>query len=376
MKIVIAIDSFKSSLTSLQAGNAAAEGIRRADRNADIKVFPLADGGEGTTAALVDGLHGSYRNLEVTGPTGKPVRCSYGMIAAKKTAVIEMAAAAGLALLSETEKNPLHTTSYGVGEMIRDAISLGYRKFLIGIGGSATNDGGVGMLQALGYHFLDKNGSEVTYGAEGLKNLCSISVTDRLPELGECEFHVACDVSNPLCGEQGCSMVFGPQKGADLSMAEEMDNWMHNYAAAAHSIVQKTDENFPGAGAAGGLGFAFMTFLHASLESGIKIVMDALSMEDAIKQADYVVTGEGRLDGQTAMGKAPVGVAEIAGKYGKKVIAFSGAVTTEARQLNEKGITAYFPILRNCISLKEAMDTDTAMSNMKDTAEQVFRLLV
>lgn len=174
------------------------------------------------------------------------------------------------------------------------------------------------MLQALGYHFLDENGGEVPYGAEGLKCLRSISAADRLPELGDCEFHVACDVSNPLCGTQGCSMVFGPQKGAGPSMTETMDNWMHGYAALARSIVPEADADFPGAGAAGGLGFAFMTFLHASLESGIKIVMDALSIEDAIRQADYVVTGEGRLDGQTAMGKAPVGIAAIAAKYGKK----------------------------------------------------------
>jgi glycerate kinase len=376
MRVVVAIDSFKGSVSSLQAGNAAADGIRRADSRAEVTVFPLADGGEGTVNALVEGLHGRYRSAEVTGPVGRPVMSVYGMAEDGSLAVIEMASAAGLALLKETEKDPMHTTSYGVGETIRDAIRNGCRRFIIGIGGSATNDGGAGMLQALGFEFLDADGKEIPPGAEGLQRLQRISCIHKLPALADCEFRVACDVDNPLCGSRGCSMIFGPQKGADLPMAEAMDQCMRRYAAIVHEEFPGADENYPGAGAAGGLGFAFRTFLGASLESGIGIVADALSIEDAIRKADYVVTGEGRLDGQTAMGKAPVGIAKIAAKHGKKVIAFSGAVTPEARVLNERGITAFFPVVRGCISLQDAMETDRTISNLKDTAEQVFRLLI
>ena len=226
MKIVTAIDSFKGSMTSMEAGQAAAEGIQRVDVDAEVIVRPLADGGEGTVEALVSGMNGTLQKVQVTGPLGEPVICEYGIIESTKTAVIEMAGAAGITLVSDEERNPLNTTTYGVGEVIRDAIDKGCRRFLVGIGGSATNDGGVGMLQALGYGFLDKDGNQVPFGAKGLKVLEEITDTYVLPELKECKFKIACDVTNALCGEQGCSAVFGPQKGATPEMICQMDQWL------------------------------------------------------------------------------------------------------------------------------------------------------
>lgn len=233
MKIVTAIDSFKGSMTSMEAGRAVAEGIHRADAGAEVLVRPLADGGEGTVEALTSGMNGSRQQVQVTGPLGTPVICEYGIIEASGTAVIEMAGAAGITLVPDEKRNPLYTTTYGVGEVIRDAIKKGCRRFIIGIGGSATNDGGTGMLQALGYGFLDKNGNQIPFGARGLKVLETITETHVLQELKECRFRIACDVTNSLCGEQGCSAVFGPQKGATPSMVVEMDQWLENYAALA-----------------------------------------------------------------------------------------------------------------------------------------------
>lgn len=373
MKAVIAFDSFKGSLTSMEAGAAAAEGLRRADGDAEIYVSPLADGGEGTVEALVCGMKGMMREISVTGPLGSPVTCEYGMIGTK-TAIIEMSGAAGLTQVPKDMRNPLNTTTYGVGEVIKDAIGQGCRKFIVGIGGSATNDGGIGMLQALGYGFLDQEGKQVPLGAKGLEVLAAIEDLQVLPELKECEFRVACDVTNPLCGEKGCSAVYGPQKGADPDMIESMDQWLSAYAGLANSKYAKADQNFPGAGAAGGLGFAFLTFTNAVLESGIQIVLEESRLEERIKAADLVITGEGCLDGQTAMGKAPIGVARLAKKYGKPVIAFSGCVMKDAKECNFNGIDAFFPILRSVVTLEEAMDPETARNNMKDTAEQVFRL--
>ena len=374
MKVVIAVDSFKGSMTSLEAGNAAAKGIRRADPEAEVIVRPLADGGEGTVEALVGGRNGEMRQIKATGALGKPVNCGYGVIRETKTAVIEMSAAAGITLVSGKEKNPLYTTTWGVGEMIKDAISLGCRKFIVGIGGSATNDGGVGMLQALGYGFLDQDGHQIPRGAIGLKELAEIRDDRVLPELSRCEFRIACDVTNALCGEAGCSAVYGPQKGATPEMIRDMDAWLSRYAQIAKKKYVKADAMFPGAGAAGGMGFAFLTFMNATLESGIHIVLDELGLEEDLKCADVVVTGEGRLDGQTAMGKAPVGVAMLAKKYGLPVFAFCGSVTEGAAACNGKGIDAFFPILRSVGTLAEAMDTERAKKNMADTAEQVFRM--
>ena len=374
MKAVIAIDSLKGSLSSIEAGQAIAEGIKKADVKAEVVIRPLADGGEGTVEALVCGMNGTLQHVKVTGPLGEPVVCEYGIIDETKTAVIEMSGAAGITLVPDTKKNPFYTTTYGVGEVIRDAIEKGCRRFIVGIGGSATNDGGIGMLQALGYGFLNKDGQQVPFGAIGLKELETITDTYVLPELAECEFKIACDVTNPLCGENGCSAVYGPQKGADPSMIMEMDKWLRYYAALAREKFPKANPNEPGTGAAGGLGFAFLTFTNAVLESGIKIVLEETKLESYVKEADVVVTGEGRLDFQTAMGKAPVGVAGLAKKFDIPVLAFAGSVTKDATECNKNGIDAFFPILRGISTLEEAMKPENAKQNLTDTAEQAFRL--
>ena len=375
MKVVVTIDSMKGSLTSMEAGNAAAEGIRRAVSGVEVVVRPLADGGEGTVDALVCGMGGSRQKVTVTGPLGAPVDCVYGIVEEAKLAVIEMAGAAGITLLSRKERNPLHTTTYGVGEVIKDAVAKGCRRFVVGIGGSATNDGGIGMLQALGYGFLDKEKRQIPFGAKGLERLNSITDDSVIPELAECEFRVACDVTNVLCGENGCSAVYGPQKGATPSMIAQMDEWLRHYAALAKARYPKADALKEGTGAAGGLGFAFLGFTNAVLEPGIKIVLEETGLEGYIKDADFVVTGEGRLDGQTAMGKAPTGVAGLAKKYHIPVVALAGSVTKEASACNQKGIDAFFPVLRNVVTLEEAMKPENAAANLADTAEQVFRLI-
>lgn len=375
MKAVIAIDSLKGSLSSIEAGNAIAEGIRRADSQNLTVVRPLADGGEGTVDALVYAMNGEMQEITVTGPLGIPVHCTYGIIRDTKTAVLEMSGAAGITLVSDEKKNPLHTTTYGVGEIIKDAISKGCRRFIVGIGGSATNDGGVGMLQALGYGFLDKKGKQIPFGAKGLEILDSITDDGILPELAECQFKIACDVTNILCGKTGCSAVYGPQKGATPEMTRQMDQWLGAYASLAQQTYPKANPNQPGTGAAGGLGFAFLTFTNAVLESGIQIVLEETQLARYIKDADIVITGEGRLDGQTAMGKAPVGVAKLAKNYGIPVIAFAGSVTKDASECNKNGIDAFFPILRSITTLAEAMEPEHAKNNLTDTAEQVFRLL-
>lgn len=375
MNIVIAIDSFKGSIRSIEAGKCAANGIRKVYPDAIITVQPLADGGEGTVDALTSGCNGTFMHACVTGPLGSPVDCVYGMLPESKTAIIEMAGAAGLTLVPDSKRNPLYTTTYGVGEIIKDAIRNGCRHFIIGIGGSATNDGGIGMLQALGFDLTDALGKPISFGAIGLKQLSSISNVHALPELKECTFRIACDVTNPLCGPNGCSSVFAPQKGANAEIITAMDTWLSCYAALAQKIYPKADSTFPGSGAAGGLGFAFRTFLNASLESGIQIVLEETNLADAVRSADIVVTGEGRLDGQTVMGKAPIGVARIAKKYQKPVIAFAGCVTADAAACNAAGIDAFFPILQCPTSLAEAMNTDFTKENITRTVEQVFRLI-
>lgn len=375
MNITIAIDSLKGSLTSLEAGISIKKGIKKVFNDAQVCVRPLADGGEGTVEALTLGMGGILESIEVTGPIGKPVVCDYGIVHEDKLAIIEMAGAAGITLISEEEKNPLVTTSFGVGEVIKDAIYKGCRNFLIGIGGSATNDGGIGMLQALGYGMLDTSGAQVEYGAKGLSRLKNITTDYAIPELKDCFFKIACDVSNPLCGTNGCSAVFGPQKGATPDMILKMDQWMQEYAILSTEIFPKANMEYAGAGAAGGLGFAFLTYMNSELESGVKIVLEETKLEKYIKDADIVITGEGRLDAQTVMGKAPIGVAEIAKKYDKPVLAFAGCVNRDAVMCNDAGIDAFFPIIRRIETLEEAMDSKNAEKNIIDTVEQVFRLI-
>lgn len=376
MRTVVAIDSFKGSLPSMEAGSAVADGIRRVDPKAEVVVRPLADGGEGTVDALIAGMGGLRRTVRVTGPAGNPVYCDYGIIRASRTAVIEMSGAAGITLVSGAKKNPLHTTTYGVGEVIRDAMERGCRRFVVGIGGSATNDGGIGMLQALGYGLLDARGAQVAHGAEGLRDLARITTDHAMPELAACEFLVACDVTNPLCGPMGASAVFGPQKGATPEMVESMDAWLADYAALAAQVSPHADATHPGVGAAGGLGFAFRAFTNAQLDSGTRIVLRETDLESYVRDADLVITGEGRLDEQTAMGKAPIGVAGLAKRHGKPVLAFAGAVTKGAIACNDQGIDAFFPILRRPSTLEEAMEPKVAAENLRDTVEQVYRLLM
>ena len=374
MKVVIAIDSFKGSMTSLEAGGAVKDALLRVDPNAEAKVLPLADGGEGTVAAMCAGLGGEMVEAEVTGPLGERVTAKYCIVNGS-TAVIEMAEAAGLTLVPPEMRDPMFTTTYGVGELMLNAIARGCRSFIVGIGGSATNDGGVGMLSALGFEFFDKDGQNIARGAYGLDALASISAANACPGLKDCTFRVACDVDNPLCGARGCSAVYGPQKGATPESVVIMDGWLGRYAEMAKGVFPNADSEYPGSGAAGGLGFAFMTFLAASLESGIKIILSETGIEEHIKNADVVVTGEGRIDFQTAMGKAPIGVAKLAKKHGKKVIAFAGCVTEDAEECNNHGIDAFFPIIRGVTTLDEALNKENAIKNLKATAYQVFRLM-
>ncbi len=375
MKAVIAIDSFKGSLTSLQAGNAVAEGIHRVFPQAQTVVRPIADGGEGTVEALVHTMQGQLQTIEVTGPLATPVQAAYGLIEHTGTAVIEMSAAAGITLVPDNQKNPLHTTTFGVGELIIDAINKGCRNFIIGIGGSATNDGGIGMLQALGFGLLDEEGRQVPFGAEGLSKLAKIDDSNVPDVLHECDFRIACDVKNPLCGPQGCSAIFGPQKGATAEMIAMMNIWLQHYAGLTRELYPLANADTPGAGAAGGLGFAFLSYLNARLLPGIDIVLNEIDLAADVQSADIVITGEGRLDSQTVMGKAPNGVATIAKAYGKPVLAFAGCVTPGAIKCNAHGIDAFFPILRSVVTLQEALQSDNAYTNLANTVEQVFRLI-
>lgn len=375
MKVVIAIDSLKGSLSSMEAGMAIKDGILAAKPDAEVIVKPLADGGEGTTDALIEGMNGERIDLTVTGPMHTPVDAYYGYLKDTNTAVMEMASAAGITLVPDSEKNPLLATSYGVGEMINDAIQRGCRNFIIGIGGSVTNDGGIGMLKALGVRFLDENDEDAGEGGQALAKVARIDVSGMNPLLKECHIQVACDVNNPLCGENGSTYVYGPQKGVTEDMKKTLDEAMAHFARVTSETLENDYLNTPGAGAAGGLGYAFLAYTGAALTPGIELILDAVGLEEELSSADVVVTGEGRLDFQTAMGKAPVGVAKLAKKYNAKVIAFAGSVTKEATACNKEGIDAFFPILRGVCTLAEAMDPVAARNNMTATVEQVFRLL-
>lgn len=375
MNVMVLIDSFKGSMTSMEAGNAVREGVLKVRPDADVLVRPLADGGEGTTDALIEGLGGDRVELSVTGPMGNQVIAYYGILADKKTAVMEMAQAAGITLVDADQRNPGIATTYGVGEMIKDAVNRGCRKFIIGIGGSATNDGGIGMLKALGAKFLTEDGSDVGEGADALKKIRFVALERLMPELKECDFQIACDVKNPLYGEMGATYIYGKQKGVKESDMARVDADMKHYAEVTAERTGKDFSNEEGAGAAGGMGFAFISYLGAKLVPGIELILDVIRFREDVNAADIVVTGEGCLDLQTAMGKAPVGVAKEAKKHGCKVLAFAGSVTKEAIACNENGIDAFFPIVRGVCTLEEAMENETACTNLSDTVEQVFRLL-
>ena len=375
-KVVIAMDSLKGSMTSLEAGTVIQEAIHMVQKETEVVVKPLADGGEGTTEALIEGLHGERIEKIVTGPLKEPVMAVYGWIEESKTAIMEMASAAGIVLLKEEERNPWEATTYGVGELIKDAVLRGAKKIILGIGGSATNDGGIGMLQALGYEFLNQEGNPVGEGAKVLSEIQTIEKKKDAILLEHCQIEVACDVNNPLCGENGATYVFGPQKGVKMEERETIDRAMSHFADVTETFLGVDQREIKGAGAAGGLGFALVAYLQATLRSGIDLVLEAVNLEGALQGADLVVTGEGRLDHQTAMGKAPIGVAKLAKKHGIKVIAFAGSVTKDARICNEKGIDAYFPIVRGVTTLEEAIKKENAKENLKAAAEQVFRLLL
>lgn len=375
MKILISIDSLKGSLSSIEAGNAIKKGILKVKEDAQVKILPLADGGEGTVDALVQGMNGKKETIEVTGPIAKKVDATYGLLKNTSTAIIEIAQASGLTLVPIELRNPLYTTTYGVGEIIKEAINKGYRNFIVGIGGSATNDAGIGMLQALGFEFYDENNNLVGLGGKVLNEIRHIKIENRLKELDECKFKIACDVNNPLFGKNGAAYIYGAQKGATLKIIEELDNGLRNFSKVVKNYLSKDVANIEGAGAAGGLGFAFLAFLNSKLESGIKIILEEIKLEEELKSADFVITGEGRLDNQTAMGKAPIGVAKLAKKYGVKVIGLAGATTEDAVKCNEEGIDAYFSIVNRAMTIEEAMDKATASENMTATTTQIFNLI-
>ena len=373
MHIVIAMDSFKGSVDSRTAGEAVATGVRRADAAASVTVVPFADGGEGTVDAII-AAGGRLCQKTVAGPTGVPVAATYGIKG--EAAVIEMAAAAGLVLVPKEARDPMHTTTFGVGELICDALDKGCRRLIVGIGGSATNDGGTGLLSALGVRFLGADGAPVARGAKGLAEIERIDLSGLDERLAACEIFVACDVTNPLCGARGCSAVYGPQKGATPETVAAMDAAMAQYAAKTAAVLPHADPEAEGAGAAGGLGFAFAAYLGATLTPGAPLVIAETGLEEKIKNADLVFTGEGRLDGQSAMGKAPVAVATLAKKYGKPVVALCGCATPDATACHAFGIDAFFPVLQAPMTVGEAMENTTAEGNIAATAEQAMRLFL
>jgi len=375
MKVVVAIDSLKGSLSSVEAGQVIKEGVLEVFTDADVKVIPVADGGEGTVEALVEGLGGTKVTKVVTGPLGEPVEAVYGILPERQTAIIEMAQAAGLPLVPTHRRNPLFTTTYGVGEIIEEAMEKGCRHFIVGIGGSATNDAGIGMLQALGFEFYDKKNQLVGHGGRALSHIARIDATNKLKSLEECTFKIACDVTNPLFGTQGAAHIYGPQKGATPEIVEELDRGLRNFSEVVKSDLGLDLAEVPGVGAAGGLGYGFKAFLNGELESGVSIIIDATDLEQHVQGADFLITGEGRLDSQTAMGKAPIGVAKVGERHDVKVIALAGSVSDDARACNEAGVDAYFSIQNGPIDLEVAMKKEVAAKNMRNTTKQIFNLI-
>ena len=354
MKIVIAPDSFKESLSAPEAAAAIEAGFREIFPLADYITLPLADGGEGTVAALVAATGGAIVPVTVTGPLGEPVQAFYGLSGDGRTAVVEMAAASGLALVPPPLRNPLMTTSYGTGELIRAALAAGVKSVIVGIGGSATNDGGAGMLQALGVRLLDSDGGDLGYGGGELARLESIEGSGIDPRLQTVEIEVACDVTNPLLGDNGASAVYGPQKGATPEMVAVLDDNLTRFARLLRQDLGKDVAATPGAGAAGGMGAALLA-IGGVLRPGIDIVMEAVGLEEALRDADLVITGEGRIDGQTVSGKVPMGVARLAGRHGKRVIAIAGCLGEDADKVHDHGIDAVFSVTPRPCSMEEAL---------------------
>ena len=376
MKVTIAPDSFKGSLTALQAAEAIAEGVLRADPTVECELVPMADGGDGTVQALVDATRGEKAELTVRGPLGEPVEAAFGLLGDGETAVIEMAEASGLVLVPPEKRNPLLTTTYGTGELIREALRRGRRRLIVGIGGSATTDGGVGMAQALGRRFLDAAGGEIEGRGGDLDRLDHIDGSAREPLLDEAELRVACDVQNPLTGREGAAAVYGPQKGATPETVNTLDANLRRLAEIIERDVGTHVDTLPGAGAAGGLGAGLVAFCGARLESGIAIIIDAVDLRERMAGSNLVITGEGQLDDQTIHGKTPLGVAQIAAEQGTPVIALAGSVTPEARVLHEHNFAALFSLAPGPMTLDEAMARSRARELLAFAAEEAFRAAV
>lgn len=374
MKIIIAPDSFKGSLASHQVCAAIEKGIKKADPSIDIISIPMADGGEGTVDALMDSLGGYKVVVEVKDPLFRKIKAQYGLTDEGKTAVIEMASASGLALLSNSERNPMKTTTYGTGELIRDALERGCRSFIIGIGGSATNDGGVGMAAALGARFYDRDGNAIELTGGGLLKLDSIDLSEMDPRVGESRFRVFCDVDNPLYGPQGAAYVYGKQKGADAAMTEKLDMGLRRLSEIIQRDLNKNVAHIPGAGAAGGLGAGLMAFLDAKLEKGIDLLMETIGFEERIKGADLIITGEGRMDHQTKYGKTISGIIKAAKKQGIPVVGICGSIGEGVEELYSEGLNSVFSIINRPMSLQESMDKTSEL--LASTAENVIRLFV
>ena len=373
MKIVIAPDSFKGSLTALEVAEALETGLRRAFPDVSIEKVPMADGGEGTVQSLVDATGGEILTVQVLDPLGKPIDAQYGVLGDGLTAVIEMAAASGLTLVPPDKRDPRLTTTYGTGELIQAALAQGCRKLIIGIGGSATNDGGAGMAQALGAKLLTANGEQIKPGGGYLAALNSINLSELDPRMAETETVVACDVNNPLTGEQGASHVYGPQKGATPEMIEMLDANLTHFDKILQRDLSKSVGSVPGAGAAGGLGAGLMAFLNASLKSGIEIITEATELSKRIVGADLVITGEGQINFQTVFGKTPVGVAQVAKTHNIPVIAIAGSITDDSGGVYDAGIDAMIDIVPEPMPLETAIENATAL--IETAAERAGRMV-
>jgi glycerate kinase len=375
--ILIAPDSFKGCLSAGEVADAIEAGVLRGCPSAAVRKVPLADGGEGTVDALVAATAGRFVEATVTGPLGEPVSARYGLLGDGATAVIEMAAASGLPLVPAEQRKPLVTTTYGTGQLIRDALDRGCREVIIGVGGSATVDGGAGMAQALGFRLLDASGREIERGGGALKTLARIDApTSVVPPEGECRFLVACDVLNPLLGEKGAARVYGPQKGATPEMVEQLEAGLAHLARVIRRDLGTDVTDLGGGGAAGGLGAGLVAFLRARIRPGVEVVIEACGLESKLTDANLVITAEGQIDAQTAFGKTAAGVAALAGKAGVPVIALAGAVTPDAAVLHEHGIAAMFSIADGPMTLQQAMQPGTARDLLSRAAEQLVRALV
>ena len=373
MKLVVAPDSFKGSLTSPQVCRAIEEGIRRAVPDAEVVLVPMADGGDGTARTLVEGTEGEFLTATVTGPLGEPVEAEYGILGDGTTGIIEMAAASGLVLVPPEQRNPLHTTTRGTGELIGLALDRGCRKLIVGVGGSATTDGGTGMAQALGARFLDAEGNDLPGVGESLQRIDRIDVSGLDPRLKEDTVRVACDVDNPLYGERGAAAVYGPQKGATTEIVEELDQGLRTLAEVIARDMGIAVAHQPGAGAAGGLGAGLVTFCGATLEPGVDIVIEAVDLAGKMQGAEVCFTGEGAMDRQTAYGKTPAGVAKVALEAGSAVLALAGIVHEDARELHDHGFAALGSVVNGPMSIEEAMQPRRAAELVAFAAEEMLR---